>query len=110
VRRWYPEREIVVAVADGAYASLKLLSRCHKLKNSITFITRLRLDALPSMNRPRHDIPVGQMGRSRLKGERLANLSAVAEDPATAWTPITLAQWYGGEERTIEVASASAVW
>jgi hypothetical protein len=27
VRRWYPQREIV-AVADRAYASLKLLSRC----------------------------------------------------------------------------------
>jgi hypothetical protein len=44
VRRWYPEREIV-AVADRAYASLKLLERCRKLKNPITFITRLRLDA-----------------------------------------------------------------
>ena len=51
------------------------------------------------------------MGRSRLKeGERLANLSVVAEDPATAWTPITVAEWYGGKERTIEVASATAVW
>lgn len=30
VRRWYPEREIV-AVADGGYASLKLLDRCRRL-------------------------------------------------------------------------------
>jgi hypothetical protein len=44
VRRWYPEREIV-AVADGTYASLKLLDRCRRLSNPITFITRLRLDA-----------------------------------------------------------------
>jgi hypothetical protein len=44
VRRWYPERQIV-AVADGGYASLKLLDRCRYLKNPITFITRLRLDA-----------------------------------------------------------------
>jgi len=34
-----------VAVADRAYASLKLLERCRKLSNPITFITRLRLDA-----------------------------------------------------------------
>jgi hypothetical protein len=107
VRHWYPEREIV-AVADGAYASLKLLDRCHKLKNPITFITRLRLDA--ALYEPAPPRYPGQMGRSRLKGERLANLSAVAEDPATAWTPITVAEWYGGEERTIEVASATAVW
>jgi hypothetical protein len=44
VRRWYPQREIV-AVADRAYASLKLLESCRKLSNPVTFITRLRLDA-----------------------------------------------------------------
>jgi hypothetical protein len=44
LRRWYPERQIV-AVADGGYASLKLLDRCRHLKNPISFITRLRLDA-----------------------------------------------------------------
>ena len=44
VRRWYPEREIV-AVADGGYASLKLLDRCRRLSEPITFVTRLRLDA-----------------------------------------------------------------
>ena len=44
VRRWYPQREIV-AVADRAYASLKLLSHCRSLSKPVTFITRLRLDA-----------------------------------------------------------------
>src|SRR5215212_7425036 len=48
VRRWHPHREIV-AVADRAYASLKLLERCRKLSDPITdpitFVTRLRLDA-----------------------------------------------------------------
>jgi hypothetical protein len=92
VRRWYPEREIV-AVADGGYASLKLLARCRRLSNPITFITRLRLDAaLYEPAQPRYP---AQMGRTRLKGERLPNLSAVAEDPAIAWTSITIADWYG---------------
>jgi hypothetical protein len=50
------------------------------------------------------------MGRPRLKGERLANLSAVAEDPDTDWAPITLAHWYGKSERTIEVVSDTAIW
>src|SRR5215204_5199891 len=40
LRRRYPQREIV-AVADRAYASLKLLDRCRKLSDPITFITRL---------------------------------------------------------------------
>jgi hypothetical protein len=107
VRRWYPEREIV-AVADGGYASLKLLDRCRRLTEPITFITRLRLDAaLYEPAQPRYP---GQIGRTRLKGERLANLSAVAEDPATAWTSLTVSDWYGGKERTVEVASATAVW
>jgi hypothetical protein len=44
LRRWYPQREIVT-VADRAYAALKLLERCRKLGNPITFVTRLRLDA-----------------------------------------------------------------
>ena len=44
LRRWYPEREIV-AVAERAYASLKVLFQCRTLSRPVTFITRLRLDA-----------------------------------------------------------------
>jgi hypothetical protein len=88
VRRWYPQRQIV-AVADRAYASLKLLERCRKLSNPITFITRLRLDAAlyePAPPRRPH-----QIGRPRLKGKRLPNLSEVAQDPTTVWKPTTIA-------------------
>ncbi len=67
LRRWYPEREIV-AVADRAYASLKLLSRCRSLSKPVTFITRLRLDA--ALYEPAPPRRPGQIGRPRLKGER----------------------------------------
>jgi hypothetical protein len=107
LRRWYPQREIV-AVADRAYASLKLLNRCRKLRNPITFITRLRLDA--ALYEPAPPRRPGQRGRPRLKGERLPNLSVVAEDPATVWELTTIANWYGGGERMVEVASETAVW
>jgi hypothetical protein len=107
VRRWYPHREIV-AVADSTYASLKLLDRCRALSNPITFITRLRLDAaLYEPVPPRYP---GRLGRPRLKGDRLASLSVVAEDPAAEWEPITITGWYGARERTVEVISATAVW
>jgi hypothetical protein len=86
LRRWYPEREIM-AVADRAYASLKLLDRCRRLRKPITFITRLRLDA--ALYEPAPPRNSGQIGRPRLKGERLPNLSAVAEDPTTVWKPTT---------------------
>src|SRR5215213_7600467 len=107
VRRWYPQRQIV-AVADRAYASLKLLERCRKLSNPITFISRLRLDAAlyePAPPRRPH-----QMGRPRLKGSRLPNLSVVAQDPSTRWRSVVVAHWYGAEERTVEVVSNTALW
>jgi hypothetical protein len=61
---WEPEREIA-AVADGGYASLRLLDRCRMLKNPITFITRLRLDA--ALYQPAPPRKPGQKGRPRLK-------------------------------------------
>jgi hypothetical protein len=107
VRRWYPRREIV-AVGDRTYASLKLLDRCRRLRNPITFITRLRLDA--ALYEPAPPRYPGQMGRPRLKGERLPNLSVIAEDSSTLWRTITVSNWYGKEERSVEVLSATAVW
>jgi DDE superfamily endonuclease len=107
LRRWYPQREIV-AVADRAYASLKLLSRCRSLSKPVTFITRLRLDA--ALYEPAPPRRPGQIGRPRIKGERLPNLSVVAQDPTTVWKPAKIANWYGSGERTVEVASETAVW
>ena len=107
VRRWYPQREIV-AVADGAYASLKLLDRCRKLSDPITFVTRLRLDA--ALYEPAPPRRPGQIGRPRLKGERLPNLSEVTDDPTTVWKPTKIANWYGSGERMVEIASGTAVW
>jgi DDE superfamily endonuclease len=107
LRRWHPRREIV-AVADRAYASLKLLERCRKLSDPITFVTRLRLDAAlyePAPPRRPH-----QIRRPRIKGERLPNLSVVAQNPATAWEPTKIANWYGSSERGVEIASETAVW
>jgi hypothetical protein len=107
LRRWYPQREIV-AVADRAYASLKLLDRCRSLSKPVTFITRLRFDA--ALYEPAPVRRPGQRGRPRLKGERLPNLSDVAEDPTTAWKPTTVANWYGSGDRMVEIASQTAVW
>jgi len=56
-----------------------------RLSDPITFVTRLRLDA--ALYEPAHPRRPGQIGRPRLKGERLPNLSVVAEDPNTAWEP-----------------------
>jgi DDE superfamily endonuclease len=107
LRRCYPKREIV-AVADRAHASLKVLDQCRKLSNPITFITRLRLDA--ALHEPAAPRRPHQIGRPRLKGERLPNLSEVAQDPNTVRKPRKIANWYGSEERRVEIASQTAVW
>jgi hypothetical protein len=107
VRRWWPERPLV-AVADSTYATLPLLASCRRRAALITFITRLRLDA--ALYEPAPPRGPRQLGRPRLKGQRLPTLAAVADDPATNWRPLTVAQWYGFGARAVEVASATAVW
>ena len=97
-----------MAVADRAYASLKLLSRCRSLSKPVTFVTRLRLDA--ALYEPAPPRRPGQKGRPRLKGERLPNLSVVADDPTTVWEVAEIANWYGSGQRTVEIASQTAVW
>jgi hypothetical protein len=78
------------------------------LRKPITFITPLRLDfALYEPAPPRKP---GQIGRPRLKGERLPNLSEVAKDPTNVWKLTTIANCYGESERMVEIASKTAVW
>jgi hypothetical protein len=50
------------------------------------------------------------MGRPRLKGERLPNLSVIADDPSTIWTPMRVASWYGSTEHGVEIVSDTAIW
>ena len=107
VRRWYPQRAIV-AVADSGYAALSLLASCATLATPITVITRLRLDA--ALYEPAPPRRVKQNGRPRVKGARLPTLAAYAVASTTRWQSVTVARWYGQEERTVEVASHTAVW
>jgi hypothetical protein len=107
VRRWWPDRAMV-AVADSGYAALRLLARCIALPQPITVITRLRLDA--ALYEPAPPRLPGQIGRPRQKGKRLPTLAARATNPVADWQAVTVADWYGKGERTIELASATAVW
>ena len=104
VHRWLPERHLVV-VGDSAYATLDLLAAVRPIA---TMVTRLRLDAqlfAPAPPRAPH-----QRGRPRRVGARLPTLEARRADSATVWTPLTVAHWYGGQERTVEIVSQTAVW
>jgi hypothetical protein len=107
VRRWLPHRDLIV-VADSSFAVLTLLDALRHLAHPITMITRLRLDA--ALYEPAPARTPGQTGRPRLKGTRLPTLQKVLRDPTTAWTTVTITNWYHEPERTVEVCSATAVW
>ncbi len=102
--RWLPGRA-VVGVADSGFAVLDLLDavRCR-----VAVVTRRRLDAaLYDSVQPRR---AGQRGRPRKTGDRQTALAERTVDPATAWTPFVVSQWYGRAERTVELATGTAVW
>jgi hypothetical protein len=107
LRRWYPRRTLVV-VADSSYAAIELLARCRRAAVTVTMVTRLRLDAALYEPAPPHN-PT-KRGRPRLKGKRLPTLEQVRDDPATIWTTLPVPGWYGGQERTVEIVSQTAVW
>lgn len=107
VRRWVPGRSLVV-VADAGYAVLGLLDRCRRLREPITVVTRLRLDA--ALYEPAPERRAGQNGRPRKKGKRLPTLAQERDSAQTPWATLTVARWYGQGERQIEVASRTAVW
>ena len=107
VRRWWPDRPIV-AVADSSYAALELLAACQAGAEPVTVITRLRLDA--ALYEPAPPRRPRQVGRPRLKGQRLPTLVGIAGDPTTSWTPITVPDWYGTGARSVEIVSDTAVW
>lgn len=104
VKRWVPEREMVV-VADSSFAALELLAA---LRQQMTVITRLRLDAALYEAAPQRQ--ARQLGRPRLKGVRLPPLATVLKDAETLWTEHRVVGWYGGTERVVEVTSSTAVW
>lgn len=104
LRRWLPLRRIVL-VGDSAYAALDFLHRCQTLPNPVTVITRLRLDA--GLYEPAPPYP--GKGRPRVKGQRLPALQPMAADPHTLWQTVTV-RWYGGEQRTIQLVSGTALW
>ncbi len=102
--RWLPGHQIVV-VADAGFAVIDLLAA---VRARVAVVTRLRLDA--ALYDPVPAPRLGLVGRPRKKGARQSTLLARAADPATTWTPVVVSQWYGRADRTVEVATGTAVW
>ena len=106
VRRWLPERQVVLVV-DGGLAAIKLGQRCLGYANPVTYVSRLRLDAcLHDWPGPQ---PKGKRGPKPKKGKRQPALKARLTDPATVWQTITI-DWYQGKQRTLDIATGLSLW
>jgi DDE superfamily endonuclease len=106
-RRWLPERSLVLVV-DSGYAALDFLGGLAHRQRSITCITRLRLDA--QLYEPAAPRRPGQIGRPRRKGRRLPSLKQRVTDPKTKWRNVMVPHWYGTGQRSIQIATGTAVW
>lgn len=107
VRRWFPERPLML-VADSSFAALEFLAGLVRGDRPIHCVTRLRLDA--ALHAPAPPRKPHQVGRPRKAGARLPTLQQVLDDSATVWRRLTVAGWYGEGDREIEVVSETAVW
>ncbi len=94
-------------VGDNGYAFLNLLYCCQSLREPVTIITRLRLDA--GLYDPAPPRPPDQTGRPRVKGSRQPTLKQCLDDPDLPWDTVSVS-WYDGAVRTLELASQTALW
>src|SRR5438552_4445361 len=106
LRRWLPDRALVV-VADSTSAAVDLLAAAAGLRQPVTVVTRLRLDA--ALYDPPPARAPGTRGRPRLKGARQPTLAQRLGDPTTPWATVTM-PWYGGQPATVELATGTAIW
>ena len=106
LRRWLPHRSLVL-VGDNGYAVLDLLHCCQSLREPVTLIARLRLDA--ALYAPAPSRQPGQNGRPPLKGERRPSLKTLLDQDHVAWN-VAAVSWYDGATRTVKLTSQTAVW
>ena len=106
VRRWLPEKMLVL-VTDGGLTAVKLGLRCARYANPVTYVSRLRLDAV--LHDPPGPQPRSKRGPKPKKGKRQPSLKTVLLDPSTQWTKCEI-DWYGGKRRIVEIATGVALW
>jgi len=104
VRRWQPDREVVL-VGDSGFAAVSLGRVCRQQR--VRLVSRLLLNA--QLYDPPAPRPASTPGPKPKKGPRQPNLAARLADPATLWQAVTVA-WYGGRAVTVSLASGTALW
>jgi hypothetical protein len=103
--RWFPERKSVFA-GDGGYCTHKLSKFTRRHRRRICLVSKFYTDAVLHKLPPKRE--KGQMGRNKVRGERLPTPSEVVTS-AKRWRKLVV-QWYGGGQRHIEVLSRVGHW
>ncbi len=112
LRRWFPDREFILA-ADGGFASHELTSRLVRLAKKTTYVSRFYAKA--ALYAPPPEVvlkPNGKRptaGRSRVKGGKQDTPEQVVAKTQER-VRLKKVSWYGGEERELEVVSATGHW
>jgi hypothetical protein len=106
VRHWQPTRALVLVV-DGGLAAVKLGWKCLRCAHPVTYISRLRFDAALH-DRPGPQ-PKGKRGKKPAKGKRQLSLAKRLSAAETHWEKGDV-PWYGGEQRSVEIATGTALW
>jgi hypothetical protein len=104
VRRWLPDRRLVLVV-DGGFAAVALALAC--VKNRVAMVSRLRWDA--ALYHPPGPQPPGKRGPKPTKGKRQRSLQGWAERSDTPWETLAVV-WYGGQLKQLWVFSRTALW
>jgi hypothetical protein len=104
VRRWLPERELIL-VTDGGFAAVELARACQS--HGVTMICRLRLDA--ALYHPPGPQPTGKRGPKPKKGPRQRRLAEWANRSDTPWEDVEV-DWYGGHRKLMRVFSRTGLW
>jgi len=103
VCKWLGNRTWIL-IGDGGYMCMHLAWSC--VKNHVTLISRLRLDAqLYEFPKP---VPPGKRGRKPLKGKRI-QLKKLVDDKKQGWTERDV-PWYGGQTKTVKLLSKVCLW
>ncbi len=106
VRRWLPDRQVVL-ITDGGLIAVRLGLRCNRYRQPVTFVSRLHLNIrLFDAPQPK---PKGKRGQAPRVGARQPTLQARLDDPHTGWTR-QVVRWYGGQRRLVDWVTGTAWW
>jgi hypothetical protein len=104
VRRWLPDRKLVLVV-DGGFAAVALAGSC--IRRGTTMVCRLRLDA--ALYHPPGPQPASKRGPEPKKGARQRTPKQWLARADTPWESVEVS-WYGGGRKTLQILSRVGLW